>query len=267
MENTELFQRLIQAEDNGMGYALLTILNTGKGTSRTGGMMAVLQDGTPLGTIGGGAAEKLAIGDAQRFIAKGLCGQRTYSDRKEGAEAGSACGSFTVWIETFSPRKNLVIFGAGHVGTALMRIAKPTGFYVTLVDTRGEEVIGEAMSLADEFIPIHDISADTAALDLPRDAFLVSTMYSHLADQCVLEGVLPKNFAYLGMIGSRAKRDAIFKGLGEKGFTQEDFRKVHCPIGLPLGGATPEDIAVSILAEIVQIKNQRPKEEPSRAEV
>ena len=147
--------------------------------------------------------------------------------------------------------QNLYIFGAGHLAQPVARMAAMIGFRVTVLDDR------EAFANAERFPEARQIVVldrfDQAFDDIAVDAngYVVIATRGHLYDQTVLAQTLKTPAKYVGMIGSRSKRDAIFKALGEQGFGPDDIGRVHSPIGLAIGAETPEEIAVSIVAELV----------------
>ena len=150
--------------------------------------------------------------------------------------------------------------GGGHVGLALLRAARLAGFSTTLLDTRGEEMIAPAIKAADRFIQLENFGEALADTRLPAGAYYVVASYSHAADGEALGGVLHHtDAAYVGMIGSRRKVEAIRQKLTAEGITAQQLDAVHSPIGLSLGGETPEEIAVSILAELLMTRYGKTK--------
>ena len=173
MTMTQLLQLQLQAEQARRAYAVLTIVSTQGVTSRTEGKMLVFADGETAGTIGGGAVEMAAIADAREYIRHGGERLRTY---------GSCSGQMTVLLETFGQRPVLVVCGGGHVGRALMRIARPTGFEIILVDTRPAEQLDGAPELADRFCHVADFQQGMPGLKLPAGAYYVCCSFSHPSD-------------------------------------------------------------------------------------
>ena len=153
--------------------------------------------------------------------------------------------------------QKLVVVGGGHVGNSVLRTAKAVGFHTTLVDTRGEDVIGDSIRMADRFISVKNF-ADVEHCDLPKGASFVVSTYGHMVDGAALGGVLRRDdAAYIGMLGSRQKIRAIFEKLRGEGIPQEKLAPIHTPIGLDLGGETPEEIGLAVVAEILAVKNGR----------
>ena len=175
------------------------------------------------------------------------------------AQAGFSCsGEMTVFIEVCrNDALKLIVVGGGHVGNAVIRTAKAVGFHTTLLDTRGEDVIGDSIRMADRFIHVDSFDQVEQA-DLPAGASYVVSTYGHMVDGAALGGVLRRgDAAYVGMLGSRQKIQAIFGKLSDAGIQQEVLDTVHTPIGLDLGGETPAEIALAVVAEILAVKNGR----------
>lgn len=260
MDFTEFLEEQLAAQKAQKELCAVTIVSSDGSTTRTAGKMLVYADRKISGTIGGGAVEQAAIQEALRCLEAGENGVKTFDYNVESATAGMVCGGkLTLFFESCrNSRPQLIMVGGGHVGTALMRAARLAGFAITLIDTRGADTIGEAMALADRFLPVGNFREEVAKLALPAGAFYVIATYGHSFDGDALAGVLShKDAAYVGMIGSRKKIAALFERLEGEGVSPEKLREVHTPIGLDLGGETPEEIAVSILAELLMVKNHR----------
>lgn len=261
MDRLGLARKETELLEQGIPYAAVTIVESA-GTARTEGKMLVLAEDTIYGTVGGGAGEQLAIRDAVKLLAQGKNAVCRYELDSPLSAAGKACGgSLTVFIESCrGTRPQLIMVGGGHVGLALIRAAKLAGFTVTLLDTRGEEQIGAAIKAADRFIRLENFGPALAGTTLPVGGYYVVATYSHATDGEALGGVLHHtDAAYVGMIGSRRKIDAIYDKLKAEGISPEQLAAVHAPIGLSLGGEAPEEIAVSILAELLMVRYGKSK--------
>jgi xanthine dehydrogenase accessory factor len=154
-------------------------------------------------------------------------------------------------IEPMGKAKTVYLFGAGHVAVPTSHVAALTGFNVTVVDDRAEFASAERFPDATVRVVEH-FSHALDGLDIDTDSFLVIVTRSHLFDHVVLEAALHTKAGYIGMIASRRKRDALYRALLDKGFQQADLDRVHSPIGLEIGAETPEEIAVSIVAEMIK---------------
>ena len=242
----------------GREFAVVTIVSS-ENLARTSGKMVVYADGSISGTVGGGMWEQAAIRDAREALNTGKNAIRVYDFNDQLARAGFRCdGCMTVFIEVCrNDALKLVVVGGGHVGNAVIRTARAVGFHTTLVDTRGADIIGDSISIADRFIPVASF-ADVEQCDLPGGASYVVSTYGHMVDGAALGGVLRRgDAAYVGMLGSRKKIRDIFARLEEAGMAREVLEAVHTPIGLDLGGETPEEIALAVVAEILAVKNGR----------
>lgn len=256
MKLCELLQEQADQLKSGQDFAVVTIVES-VNLARTSGKMVVYPDGRISGTVGGGMWEQTAIHDALECLKSGKNAVKTYNFSTELAKAGFQCsGEMTAFIEVCrNDALRLVIVGGGHVGNAVLHAAQTVGFHVTLVDTRGEAEIGDSIRSADQFFPVKSF-ADVRKLPLPANAYYVVSTYGHMVDGAALGGVLKRgDAAYVGMLGSRQKVRAIFSKLREEGVSQEALDTVHSPIGLDLGGETPAEIAISVVAEILAVKN------------
>ncbi len=149
------------------------------------------------------------------------------------------------------------LFGAGHVSRPVAELASIVDFQTVVVDDRGEFANAERFPKADQIKVIPSFHQAFEGLEIDRDSYVVILTRGHLHDKTVLEQALKSNAGYIGMIGSRRKRDLIYQELLTKGFSQTDLERVHAPIGLAIGAETPEEIAVSIVAELIQVRAGR----------
>ena len=251
----QLLQAQLQAEREGRTYAVVTIAEASGSVPRTNGKLLVFPDGKTRGTIGGGPAEHRAIQDALRAMD---AGQNAFLRYDFPSASGEHCaGRLGLLFEVFRPKPLLVIFGGGHVGRSLMRLARPTGFRILLFDDREKTQIPEAVSLADRFVRVPEIERGILDETIPAGAFFVLCGHDHAADGEALSAALQKNARYVGMLASRRKIDALFSQLKDRGFTDEQLSFVHSPIGLDLGGESPQELAVGILAQILLVKNKK----------
>lgn len=256
MKLYELLQEQVDGLKQGREFAVVTIVNS-RNLARTSGKMVVYPDGSISGTVGGGMWEQSAIHDAVECLKTGKNAVRVYNFTSELAKAGFQCsGEMTAFIEVCrNDALQLVVVGGGHVGNAVIRAGKAAGFYTILLDTRGEAEIGPSIRAADRFIPVKSFG-DVEQASLPEKAYYVVSTYGHMVDGAALGGVLSRgDAAYVGMLGSRQKVRAIFGKLRQQGVSDAQLETVHSPIGLDLGGETPEEIAVAVVAEILAVKN------------
>lgn len=161
-------------------------------------------------------------------------------------------GDQRLLVEPIHSQGSLYIFGAGHVSHMLAPLAAWTGFYTVVVDDRVEFANRERFPSIDDVMLVTSYNDCFSNLDIDSDSYLVIVTRGHLDDRAVLEQALRTRAGYIGMIGSLRKRDLIYKKLREEGFTDTDLKRVHSPIGLAIGAETPEEIAISILAELIR---------------
>ena len=258
MKLCDLLQEQADSLRAGKDYAVVTIVEA-ENLARTSGKMIVYADGSISGTVGGGMWEQVAREDALKALENGKHMVKTYTFAEEFAKAGFRHdGCMTAFIEVCRDESlQLVVVGGGHVGNAVIRAAKMVGFTVTLVDTRGEDTIGDSIRMADRFISVNSFE-DVEQVKLPQDPYYVVSTYGHMVDGAALGAVLRRGDAkYVGMLGGRKKIKAIYEKLEAAGIDRALLEEVHSPIGLDLGGETPEELSIGIVAEIMAVKNGR----------
>jgi xanthine dehydrogenase accessory factor len=155
-------------------------------------------------------------------------------------------------VEALSHEGTVYIFGAGHVSQQVAPLAGLVGFSVVVLDDRQEFANRERFPQAEEVIVLDNFEEALKGLEINADSYLIIVTRGHAHDQTVLRQALQTQAGYIGMIGSRRKRDAVYENLGKGGFSRQDFDRVFSPIGLAIGAETPEEIAVSIVAELIQ---------------
>jgi xanthine dehydrogenase accessory factor len=170
-------------------------------------------------------------------------------------DENSVCGgSMEVFIEPIITSEKLYIFGAGHVGQALGKIATMTGFNVIIIDDREEYANRERFPEAHKII-VSDFGDSFQQLEIDDNSFIVIVTRGHTFDELVLELACQTKAKYIGMIGSKKKIQSVFNNLQQKGISNEKLSEIHAPIGLDIGSETPSEIAVSILAEMIQFRH------------
>jgi xanthine dehydrogenase accessory factor len=255
--NREVFAAVADALERGEPAALVTIVSTtGSTPQRIGAKMLVFADGRIVGTIGGGCYENDAFWKAREAITHRKPQMVHYELSDDFAqETGLICGGqMDVYIEPIEPSPELYIVGAGHVGFHLARLASDVGFQVHVVDDREKFANAERFPSAVEIV-VDDIPAWIARANLPPHAYTVIVTRGHTNDLEALRALAPRDLRYLGLIGSRAKVARIYDALTEAQMPAEFLKRVHAPIGLDIGAVTPQEIAVSILAELIAVKH------------
>jgi len=255
--NREVFAAVADALERGELAALVTIVSTtGSTPQRVGAKMLVFGDGRIVGTIGGGCYENDAFGKAREAIVNRAPQLVHYElDDDFAQETGLICGGqMDVYIEPIEPSPELYIVGAGHVGFHLARVAHEVGFRVHVVDDREKFANAERFPTAVDVV-VDDIPAWIARATLPAYAYVVIVTRGHTNDLEALRALAPRELRYLGLIGSRAKVARIYEALTADRMPADMLTRVHAPIGLDIGAVTPQEIAVSILAELIAVKH------------
>jgi xanthine dehydrogenase accessory factor len=255
--NREVFAAVADALERGEAAALVTIVSTrGSTPQRVGAKMLVFADGRLVGTIGGGCYENDAFWKAREAIADRKPRLLHYELSDDFAqESGLICGGqMDVYIEPIEPSPELYVIGAGHVGFHLARLAHEVGFRVTVVDDREKFANAERFPTAEQVI-VDDIPTWIGRAAIPPHAYSVIVTRGHTNDLEALRALAPRELRYLGLIGSRAKVARIFEALRADAMPEEHLAGVHAPIGLDIGAVTPQEIAVSILAELIAVKH------------
>ena len=254
--NQEVFKALAEALDKGEEVALVTIVSSiGSTPQRVGAKMLVYADGRTVGTIGGGCYENEAFWKAREAIKDRRPVTVKYELNDDFAqETGLVCGGqMEVFIEPVEAAPEVYVFGAGHVGYFVAKMAHDVGFKVHVVDDREKfastERFGEGIDVV-----VDEIPAWLASHQLPATSYAVIVTRGHRHDLDALRALTLQNLRYVGLIGSRAKVKRIYDALREEGITPDALRRVHAPIGLDIGAVTPAEIAVSILAELIAVR-------------
>lgn len=252
----EFFNLLDTAHNSGKAFAVALIAAAEGTTPRhPGTKMIVYEDGTLAGTIGGGEIELEVIRDAQSCLLSREPLLKTYPVIQSD---GIRSGSETIYIEPSFPPAHLILCGAGHVAGKLIAPAKSIGFRVTVIDIRDEAIIRERAAAADEFILTSAWAEGLARIPEKENQYLIACAFNFEQDEEILFHLVRRKSAYIGMLASRYKRETIYNHLQERGVTAEQLERVHAPIGLPIGAETPEEIALSIAAELVrEIRNKK----------
>ncbi len=251
----DLYREVLKAYEENRPVALCTVIRArGSVPRHEAAKMLVYPDGQIRGTIGGGEMEARVIREALEAMQEGHPRLVRYalSDPKQG-DPGVCGGEVEVFIEPLLPPPTLLIIGAGHVGRALAHLAKWLGFRVLVSDDRAEFCTPEWIPDADGFLagPPEEV--------LPRapihaQTYIVLTTRNHPLDVRILPLILDTPAAYIGVIGSKRRWLLTVKALLEQGIPQERLARVRSPVGLELNAETPEEIAVSIMAEIIAIR-------------
>jgi xanthine dehydrogenase accessory factor len=250
----DLFSKAAELNARNIPFAMATIVSATGSTPRGKAKMLVLSDGTTFGTVGGGLVEAKVIEEALKALDFDRSTLLEYS-LDHGPGPGSLdmeCGgAMKVLVEVFGARPRILIAGGGHVGLELARLAKSIGYRVAVVDDRPDFVTSERFPMAAELYVDPDM--DAALASAPVDGNTCIVIATHAGDERALRHFVASDFRYLGFLGSRRKVRVLINKLRAEGVPQNHLDRIHAPIGLDLGAETPEEIAVSIIAEIMAV--------------
>lgn len=251
-----VFEEIVKLNHSGQRVALATVISVnGSAPREPGAKILVRNDGTTVGSIGGGKIEFEVCKQALEVISNGKPKLLHFDLTGTDADKDKMiCGGLMdVFVEPILSPPTLYIFGGGHISLSLVRIGKIIGFRVVVIDERPEFANRDRFPEADEIL-FKDFSDIFAQLKIDKFSYMVIVTRSHLFDKAVLEWAVSTEAAYIGMIGSKKKVNTIFSNLRSKGIRDESLKNVHAPIGLDIDAETPEEIAVSILAEIIKVR-------------
>ncbi|MBR5488510.1 MAG: XdhC family protein [Firmicutes bacterium] len=256
--------------EKGEPFVVAKVIKTSGSTpGKQGAWMLMMQDGTSHGTVGGGEVEleteKLCL---KTFETKER--NKVYSFVLNGGKQGSLdmkCGGSTEirmqYIDGDNPEDfkekadtetTAYIFGAGHVGQALELVLRHVNFKTVVIDDREKYVNRERFPDAGELRLVADFDHAFEGLNIDENSYIVIVTRGHAGDYSVLKQALKTNYGYLGLMGSKGKNAFLFEQLKKDGYTDEDIANIHAPIGLTIKAKTPEEISVSIAAEMIQIR-------------
>lgn len=247
----EIYEEALRLKRQGRTSAIATIVECrGSSPQKQGAKMLVRDDRTIMGTLGGGCLEAEVIQAAAMVIEEGKPQTLPFSLTEH--EGGLVCGgNVLVYIEAVVPEPRLVILGAGHVGRALARIARFCGFHVVLMDDRPEFVQPDPHPDAHELV-LGDFIRACENIPVDAGTHIVVATRGHNHDLAAVQSALRTSAGYIGLLGSRRKKALLRKKLKETGFPAEEINRVIIPVGLDIGSVSPEEIAVSIMAQIIQ---------------
>ena len=247
----------VQYTERGTPCALVTVIRTtGSVPRHEGAKMLVGVNGEILGgTIGGGEMESRVVALAQEAIRAGKARTASYqlADPKSG-DPGVCGGTVEAFVEPLLPSPTLVIVGAGHVGRALVHLAKWCGMRVVVTDDRAELCTPEQCPGADDYLP-GPLGDQLDKLQLTPQTYVALVTRGYPIDVNALPALLNSTAAYIGVMGSQRRWLTAVNVLRDKGVSDEALARVRAPIGLELNAETPEEIAVSIMAEIIMLRH------------
>ena len=251
----DLFEEIVKMRRAGQRGALATIVHTnGSIPSYESSRMLVREDGSLVGTIGGGCVEAEVWAAAKEVMEKEAPRKMVFNLNNEATyDNGLICGgTVEIFVEPILPQPLLHLFGGGHVSMALAKAAASAGFGVVLVDDREAFANLQRFPMAQEVFTSYE---DAFSKIQPNaSTYLVIVTRGHKEDMRVLAWAVRTNARYIGMIGSKRKVLSVYKALEQEGFRAEEMERVFAPMGLDIGALSPEEIAISIVAELIAVR-------------
>jgi len=250
-----LSQALVEVLQNNKPAAVATVVKTRGASPRdAGAKMLVYPDGSIVGSSGGGEMELRVIAAAKDALRDGKPRYLDMNLSNEGhGDPMTGSGEMEIFVEPITLAPTLLLVGAGHVGAAIAQLAKWQGFRVVVLDDRAEFVTPENFPHADERIA-GDMVERIRDIEITPQTYVVLVTRAHALDAALLGAVVEKNAAYIGMLGSERRALTAKNLLKQKGVSEAALKRVHAPIGIEIHAETPQEIAVSIMAEIIQVK-------------
>ena len=252
-----IYDELLELSRGNMAGVLVTVVQkTGSGPAAAGTKMLVYPDGSILGTVGGGTIEKLAVDKAMTMFKthENCLEEFTMNEPgSAGTPTGMLCGgTATLFFEYFAPKNHLYIFGAGHVSKALVYHLRNLDYFVTVVDDR-QNVLDRLEGANEKVLAKFEQALENRAVTL--NAYFIIVTYQHKYDGLILNRIYKSgwNPKYVGMVSSRSKQKILLDKL-KKEVPDANLDNCFIPVGLDIGGGSPEEIALSIIAEIQSVR-------------
>ncbi len=254
----DIFDEIVRLRKLGQKCAVATIVQVnGSIPSYESAKMVVREDGSMAGTIGGGCVEAEVWNAAREVIASERPKQMKFSLGQDAAyDNGLICGGqLEIFIEPVVPNPKAFIFGAGHISKSLSKVANLAGFASIIVDNR------ETYANKDRFPEAEEVLAEEYSdvfpkLDIRDTSYVIIVTRGHRDDMLVLQWAVNTPARYIAMIGSRRKVLSVIKELEREGLPHGAFERIHAPMGFEIGAITPEEIAVSVVAEMIAVRRQ-----------
>jgi xanthine dehydrogenase accessory factor len=251
----DLFEEIVRMRKAGQRGALATIVHTnGSIPGYESSRMLVREDGSIAGTIGGGCVEADVWAAAKEVMAKESPRKMTFQLNNEASyDHGLVCGgTLEVFVEPILPQPVACLFGGGHISMALAKCASAAGFAIVVIDDREQFANHERFPMAQQLYTSYESAF--SQLQPNASSYLIIVTRGHRDDMRVLAWAVRTPARYIGMIGSRRKVISVYQALEKEGFSPREFVNVYAPMGLEIGALSPEEIALSITAELVAIR-------------
>jgi len=251
----QIYEEIVRLKRAGEPFVLATVTeHSGSSPRKPGAKMLLRRDGSTLGSVGGGRVEAETLSAARAALESGLpCTLPFVLNEEHGFACG---GAMTVYLEPHGSATRLVMFGAGHVGKAVVSLARECGFQVTVVDERPGFLTREHFPGSEELV-LAPVAAAFDRLSLEADSFVVIATPGHLSDFAAVRGALASPACFIGLLGSRRKRETLLTALTQEGYNDVQRARVVTPVGVDIGAETPEEIAVSIVGQLIRERKNR----------
>ena len=251
----EIYQELAKIAVSGERAVLATVISSrGSVPRKAGTKMLIKGDGTLVGSIGGGNVEQAVQEKALDVMKSGEAQMVHFDLSGKGEEAWMICGGqIDVFLEPILPAETLYLFGAGHLSQSTAAMAKMLGLRVVVIDPRPEYNNNDRFPDTDSLV-VEEYDNAFSKLNVDENSYIVIYTPGHVSDEQCLQFAVGTAAKYVGMIGSKKKVKEIKERLRKKGVSQQQLDEVHAPIGLEINAQTPEEIAISILAEITKVR-------------
>jgi xanthine dehydrogenase accessory factor len=255
----DLYEEIVELRSRGTRAALATIIaHKGATPRKDSSKMLLYEDGRQMGTIGGGSVEAEVRREAQSTMETAKSKLLTFDlTNIDPEESSLICGgSMEVYLEPILPAPTLFIFGAGHVSKALAEVAKSIGFRIAIIDDRDKYANAERFPWADAFY-VDNWEEALKRLSFNNSSYLFIATRGHQFDLICLRFAVQSSAKFIGMLGSRKKAKILFDLLEKEGVDPSKLKRIIVPAGLDVGSETPEEIAVSIAAELIAVRKNR----------
>ena len=255
---TTYFEALNELAAANMPFVSVTVVDTlGSTPQDRGSKMLVTHEGRYFGTTGGGKIEARCIEEAKRLLDDHTAPKTRYFQWSLEKDIGMTCGGIVrVYFEAFNvTRWNIVIFGAGHVANSVVEILSKLDCRITCIDTREEWLA--RITDSPRVRRVHATDMRASVKDIPDNSFVVLMTMGHSSDSPILIEILrTRHFPYLGVIGSHSKAKRLKQDIAAAGLPEEAQKAFYCPIGLEIGSDAPQEIAISVAAQLLQERDR-----------
>ncbi len=247
----ELTKRLLEAAQGGAPVLLASVLEPGPRAIEAGARMIVERSGERMGSLGDLVLDDAVAAHAPEAFPKHLA--QTLYVSPEGLSERTIQGATSIYVEIVESKPVFLIVGAGHIGRSLAKIADFLDYHVVILDDREDFASSERVPWADEVL-CDDYEAALEKYPIDSNTYVTMVTRGHKQDELSLRKCLGRGAAYVGMIGSRRRTGAVLQHLRDEGFDADELARVRTPIGLDIGAETPEEIAISIMAEVTMLR-------------